>query len=75
MAINGGALHTDQACDFKVQFGGKRGLVWHLTGVRVLTSPDVRFVIGVDVMFGAPGVVAPMIVDYAGQVTMHVQKK
>ena len=50
-------------------------MVWHLSGVRVLTSPDVRFVIGVDVMFGAPGLVSPMVVDYSGQVTMHVQKK
>ena len=47
-------------------------MVWHLSGVRVLTSPDVRFVIGVDVMFGAPSLVSPMVVDYSGQVTMHV---
>ena len=50
-------------------------MVWHLQGVRVLISPDVRFVIGVDVMFGEPGIVAPMVVDYLGQVTMYVSKK
>ena len=46
-----------------------------MAGVRVLTLPDVRFVLGVDVMFGAPGLVAPMVVDYSGQVIMHALKE
>ena len=67
LAINGGSLHTDMACNFQVQFGDKQnGVVWRLEGVRVLVSPDVRFVIGVDVMFGEPGIVAPMVIDYSG---------
>ena len=41
----------------------------------MLVLPDVRFVIGVDVMFGKPGVVAPMVVDYLGKVSMYAYRK
>lgn len=49
--------------------------MWHLEGVQVLILPDVRFVIGVDIMFSKLGIVLPMAVDYLGQVTMYVSKK
>ena len=38
-------------------------MVLHLKGVRVMVTHDVRFVIGVDVMYGSEWL-RPMVVDY-----------
>ena len=74
LAINGQALVTESACDFRMQMGGKNsGLVLHLKGVRVLTTHDIRFVIGVDVMYGSEHL-KPMVVDYSGKVTLFASK-
>ncbi len=32
------------------------------------------FIIGVDVLYGTPGVCSPWIIDYAGEVTIHNPK-
>ena len=49
------------------------GLVLHLKEVRVLATHDVRFVIGVDVMYGSE-LMKPMVVDCSGEVTLIVSK-
>ena len=48
-------------------------MVLHLKGVRVMVTHDVRFVIGVDVMYGSEWL-RPMVVDYSGEVTLVASK-
>ena len=46
----------------------------HLKGVRLLAQHDIRFVIGVDVMYGSE-VLRPMVVDSSGEVTLYTFKQ